>query len=99
MASAGPEANVQLAIQDNGHVNETGESSLPLVFHDTGLQQQHRSGEATSDPWQRELSETQCQLSTEGALKCPPLYCKKIVMNIEAKGAEQKQKGKGMYIP
>lgn len=60
---------------------------------DTALRQR-----AASQLQQRKLSKTQCQVSTDGTLKCPPLYCKKVVMYSEAQAAEQKQEAEGMYI-
>ena len=53
---------------------------------------------AASQPRQQKLSKTQCQVSTDGTLKCPPLYCKKAVMYSEAQGEEQKHESEGMYI-
>lgn len=35
----------------------------------------------------------ECQVSTDGTLKCPLLYCKNVVMYSEAQAAEQKQEG------
>lgn len=47
---------------------------------------------------EKTVKKTQCQVSTDGTLKCPPLYCKEVVMYSEAQRAEQKQEGEGMYI-
>lgn len=99
--SSGPEANIQPAIQDNSRVKRGEAYHLCSQYFTTqGSNRNTALGKrAASEPRQRKLSKTQCHVSTDGTLKCPPLYCKKVVMYSKAQGAEQKQEGKGMHIP
>lgn len=101
--SSGPEANIQLAIQDNSCVNEGDISLLLPVFNDTRLHSQHSSGAAGGIAAPTERRRENCQ---RWSVKCllmghssvPFCTVKTLWCTVKPRQLNKNRKANEMYI-